>query len=199
MLRRCSRENNKSYNRHGYTDAAINLRVCDPRIHKSTYLRFACPQSAHVIADRVLLPPATRKPNRHVHQVRFDAPISPDNNNIGSREDVTVTWTRRVGGWERRRGGCNPWIMARVTLASSLTLVSLRLRSDTATYRKEEDQAREKNASLLARTLLHHRRAAAMADDERSTFPHRLREREVNLPCSSKGLLFLSFLLSAGF
>jgi len=36
-----------------------------------------------------------------------------------------------------------------------------------------------------------------MADDERSTFPHRIREREVNLPRSSKGLPFLSFLLSA--
>lgn len=74
--------------------------------------------------------------------------------------------------------------MARVTLASSFTLVSLRLRSGATTYRREEEdnQARGKNASLLARVLPHHRRAAAMADDERSTFPHRIREREVNLP-----------------
>jgi len=72
--------------------------------------------------------------------------------------------------------------MARVTLASSLTLVSLRLRSSATRYRKEENFARGKDASLFARTLLHHQRTAAMADDECATLPHRIREREVNLP-----------------
>lgn len=69
--------------------AAINPRVYDSRDHKS----------AHVIADCVLLPPATRKLDRNVHQVRPDAPISPDNNNIGPRGSVAVTRTqcRRVG------------------------------------------------------------------------------------------------------
>lgn len=152
---------------------SINLRVYDSSVRKS----------AHVIADRVLLPPATRKLDRNVHQVRPDAPISRDNNNIGSRGSVAVTRTRsrRVGA---AGGGCSPWIMARVTLASSLTLVSLRLRSGATRYRKEEDSAREKNASHLARTLLHLqlRRTATMADDERATLPHWICEREVNLP-----------------
>lgn len=148
---------------------SINSRIYDSRDRKS----------AHVIADRVLLPPATRKLDRNVRQVRPDAPISPDNNNIGSRGSVAVTRTPEGG---RRRGGSSPWIMARVILASSLTLVSLRLRSGATWYRKEEGPARGKDASLLAGTLLHHRRTAAMADDERATLPHRIREREVNLP-----------------
>lgn len=70
--------------------------------------------------------------------------------------------------------------MARVTLASSLTLVPLRLRS--VATRQEEDPTRGKDAPLLAKALLHRWRTAAMADDERATFPHRIREREVNLP-----------------
>lgn len=90
--------------------------------------------------------------------------------------------------------------MAFVTLASSLTLVSLRLQLNTR-YRKEEDPARRKDASLLTRTLLHHRRTAAMADDEHTTLPHRIRQREVNLPRiqwrSSCKMTFLFSLLSA--
>lgn len=82
----------------------------------------------------------------------------------------------------RHRGGCYPWIMAHVALASSLTLVSLRLRSLATRCRKEEDSPCGKDAPLFAKTLLHHRRAAAMADDERAAFSHRVREREVNLP-----------------
>jgi len=91
--------------------------------------------------------------------------------------------------------------MAFVTLASSLTLVSLRLRLGTTRYRKEEDSAWQKDASLLRRTLLHYRRTTAMADDEYTTLPHRIRQREVNLPRtqwrSSCKMTFLSLLLSA--
>lgn len=78
-------------------------------------------------------------------------------------------------------GVVTPWIMARVTLAW-LALVSLKLGSDATRYRKEDPVVRGEDASLPAKTLLHHRRAAAMADDERATLPHRIREREVNLP-----------------
>lgn len=77
-------------------------------------------------------------------------------------------------------GVVNPWIMARVTLAS-LALVSLKFGSDASRCRKEDPVVRGEDASLLAKTLLHRRRAAAMADDERATLPHRIRECEVNL------------------
>ncbi|KAL6263539.1 hypothetical protein P5V15_006329 [Pogonomyrmex californicus] len=70
--------------------------------------------------------------------------------------------------------------MARVALALSFALISLRLRSDATRYRKEEEPTRGKDASFLARTLLHHRRAATMADDKRATHPHRIRERQIS-------------------
>lgn len=71
--------------------------------------------------------------------------------------------------------------MARVTLAS-FALVSLKLGSDGSRYRKEDPVVRGEDASLLTKTLLHCRRTAAMADDKRATLPHRICEREVNLP-----------------
>ena len=118
---------------------------------------------------------------RRIYAVRVecivtDAPVSLGNNNISTRRSVAVT--PKSKGERRRCGVCSPWIMARVTLAS-LTFVSLKLRSDALRYRQE---VRGKDASLLAEALLHHRRAAAMADDKRATCPHRVREREVNLP-----------------
>jgi len=68
--------------------------------------------------------------------------------------------------------------MARVGLAS-LALVTLKIRSDRSRHRK--DLLAEKDAPSLAKALLHHRRAAAMADDERAALPHRICERQVNL------------------
>lgn len=74
--------------------------------------------------------------------------------------------------------------MARVTLAS-LALVSLKLASR---YRKEDPVVLREDASFLARTLLHRRRAAAMADDERATLSHRIREREVKSLAAYSGV-----------
>jgi len=68
--------------------------------------------------------------------------------------------------------------MARVGFAS-LALVTLKIRSDRSRHR-ENDLLAEKDAPPFAKALLHHRRAAAMADDERAALPHRICKRQVN-------------------
>jgi len=70
--------------------------------------------------------------------------------------------------------------MARVARLASLALVTLKIRSERSRHR-EDDLLADKNAPPLAKALLHHRRAAAMADDERAALPHRICERQVNL------------------
>lgn len=139
----------------------------------------------------------TRKLNRNVHQVH---PVYHLPTIILVRMEVS-SWRGRVGvgGWTASPRGCNPWIMARSVTLASLTLVfSLKLRSEVSWYRKNDPKCK-KDASLLRRTVLHHRRAAAMADDERTTLSHRIREREVNLSCERSGVAHKQELGSVSF